>query len=140
LWQPQLDELAQAKADAAQHHEWVTPQLERLGREMLANSQLRDELVQVKSYIASLPADWFTNSSLETWFPITAMMLTDLRAELAQANERIAILEFASQRLNATLDECGPINPEHEQLAQGQKRIAELEDNLKNIWSDSRKP
>lgn len=35
---------------------------------------------QLKSWKASLPADWFKDSSLETWFPVAAMMLQDLQA------------------------------------------------------------
>jgi hypothetical protein len=37
-----------------------------------------------KDYIARLPADWFKDSSLQTWFPITAMQIEDLQAEVAR--------------------------------------------------------
>ena len=35
-----------------------------------------------KDYIARLPADWFKDSSLETWFPLTAEELKRLRMEV----------------------------------------------------------
>jgi len=36
-----------------------------------------------------LPADWFEDSSLETWFPLTAERIADLAAEVAQKDAEI---------------------------------------------------
>lgn len=39
----------------------------------------------VEEYIAMLPADWFTDSSLRTWFPLVAEELEHLQQKVAQA-------------------------------------------------------
>ena len=51
------------------------------------NAALRSELAALKAREDRLPADWFTDSSLETWFPLTA-------EELHRAKERINDLQL----------------------------------------------
>ena len=47
--------------------------------------QLQQQVAEQKKYIVSLPADWHENSSLETWFPITAEILKRAEAEADKA-------------------------------------------------------
>lgn len=42
-----------------------------------------------EDYITRLPADWFKDSSLEKWFPLTAEELARLRNDLARAYMRL---------------------------------------------------
>lgn len=47
---------------------------------------LLSKVVRLRQYVQSLPANWHEDSSLETWFPLTAL-------ELERAKERIRVLE-----------------------------------------------
>lgn len=60
--------------------------------------QQRDEL---QSYKDRLPADWFKDSSLKTWFPITNMMLEDVTV---QRDELLAALKDAREALQYYAD------------------------------------
>lgn len=56
----------------------------------------RDEL---RAFKAGLPADWFVDSSLKTWFPITEMMLQDLTTDRDRLATRVGALETALRDL-----------------------------------------
>jgi hypothetical protein len=45
---------------------------------------LRRKVAELEAELATLPAVWREDSSLETWFPLTAEELKRLRAELAR--------------------------------------------------------
>jgi hypothetical protein len=52
---------------------------------------IRNENVELRDYKSKLPADWFEDSSLETWFPLTAEELKRAkqeRDELRKLNSR----------------------------------------------------
>src|SRR5690606_9397861 len=49
--------------------------------------QLAAALAAAQQRIACLPADWREDSSLETWFPITAEEIESLRTENARLRE-----------------------------------------------------
>lgn len=51
------------------------------------------EIERLKSRLASLPADWNTDSSLETWFPYSAEEIERLRNDVAQLRARVAEFE-----------------------------------------------
>lgn len=55
------------------------------------------EIAELKSKLASLPADWNTDSSLETWFPYSAEEIERLRSDVAKLRARVAELERAQQ-------------------------------------------
>jgi hypothetical protein len=54
--------------------------------------KLKDEVARLKGKLDAYPADWHTDSSLETWFPLTAEEMSRLKLE----NERL-------RKENATL-------------------------------------
>ena len=51
---------------------------------------LRLEIGEARRQLNALPANWLKDSSLETWFPITAMKLEDLQAERDEARAALA--------------------------------------------------
>lgn len=56
-------------------------------------SDLQRTVDELREQLAVLPADWRRDSSLETWFPITAKELTALRAALERM--RTEMMNFA---------------------------------------------
>ena len=53
----------------------------------------------MKSYVKRLPADWFKDSSLETWFPLTARELKSLRAERDALAAQVETLRAALEKI-----------------------------------------
>jgi hypothetical protein len=58
------------------------------------------KIARLESYVESLPANWHEDSSLETWFPITAEELVNLKGQgvLARQLEQIPMLGCEEQR------------------------------------------
>jgi len=52
--------------------------------------QDRDAMIRVAAVLEAVPADWTADSSLETWFPITAEEVARLRAENAALRAVVA--------------------------------------------------
>lgn len=60
--------------------------------------QLRLELGEARHRLAALPADWRKDSSLKTWFPITAMQMESLQAERDALLARVEAAELDAAR------------------------------------------
>ena len=66
----------------------------------------------------ALPADWFEDSSLETWFPLTAQELAELKRQLAATQESYRRVSDLAVNLTATLRSIANANyREWEELA-----------------------
>jgi hypothetical protein len=61
--------------------------------------QCNDEIHGYKA----LPADWFTDSSLETWFPLTAQELTETKRQLSAMRESYERVSELATILTAAL-------------------------------------
>lgn len=77
----------------------------------------KERMDGIASYISKLPANWFEDSSLETWFPLTAAALAKKEKEVAELREKLAAIEAGSDFQNLSVSshfelDCGPINVE----------------------------
>ena len=70
-----------AERDAAR--ERITALENKCALHAASEKKAEEELADANAYISRLPADWFKDSSLETWFPLTATMLQQLQSKLA---------------------------------------------------------
>lgn len=55
------------------------------------------ELEMLRRKVEALPGDWLEDSSLETWFPLTAQKLEELRAEVERLRAENAELQGSCQ-------------------------------------------
>lgn len=63
-------------------------------------NQLFREWKELKRRLSVLPGDWEKDSSLETWFPISADELKRLRAENAELRARLSCSGYLSASAN----------------------------------------
>jgi hypothetical protein len=68
-------------------------------RQTYCGYQCNDEIHGYKA----LPADWFTDSSLETWFPLTAQELAETKSRLSAMRESYERVSELAENLTAAL-------------------------------------
>ncbi|WP_422121296.1 hypothetical protein [Pectobacterium brasiliense] len=60
----------------------------------LADAKALEELLSLRAQLANLPADWSKDSSLETWFPLSAEHIARLEAQLAELRGQATLKKF----------------------------------------------
>lgn len=78
--------------------------MERLAGERLA------EIERLEKELASLPAKWSQDSSLETWFPLTSEELENLRKEVAELRAFKQSAEAKLKEYEQSLKLSGEVN------------------------------
>lgn len=66
-----------------------------------------EDYERLDNKLKRLPADWETNSSLQTWFPITAMAIEDQQKEIAKLQADNKALREALEKI-ADGDDTAP--------------------------------
>lgn len=89
-------ELAEKERDQYRKANWMD-ELDRLQRE---NAEFRDKL-------SRMPANWMEDSSLETWFPLTANDIKETKTQLLQAQAACESMRRASNCAASTLQNIG---------------------------------
>ena len=66
--------------------------------------QAREDREKLNRSPANFPADWNQDSSLETWFPLTAEEFSRTKIALAASQQQVAALEARNKELESALE------------------------------------
>ena len=89
---------------AGYHNELVADLVEKMEKYSAQVADLEAQLRQEREARERLPADWWTDSSLETWFPITAEIVQRQQAAIGAYEKQIAQLQATVGQLREFLE------------------------------------